>query len=405
MRKNSLNLLVALSLYVSCTGAFAADPPKSKLPSQEPSLPVDAPREPKVITNPHPTLDDRVGATEVQDATPGSGHTVESSPYSKEVIVPLKTIDGQPVLNANGKFKVKQVTERKTMALALGGGGARGAAHIGVLKVFEQEGIPVDYIVGNSMGAIIGGLYSAGVSIDKLEHFGTELRKNYLPGKYRYALKMPVAKVFEKFRSNRYAGVCTGNKLEQYIEALIPDQCKEFENLKVPFSAVACNLRDGKAYRISEGHLATAIRASSSIAPILKPVAIGDKLYIDGGVRANLPCSSARDTGADLVIGVLVDEPLRELPKEQFYKFAGVANRMSDIVLAVVDEHQLQFADIVINPDVSGIPVLNTEEEQIALAIEEGEKAARKALPQIRKLMGLPEGSRLVDTGAGASGL
>lgn len=405
MRKNSLNLLIALTLSLSCSGAIAADLPKSKLPSQEPTLSVDAPRESKVITNPHPTLDDKVGATEVEDATPGGSHNVDRSQYSKEVVVPVKTVDGRQALTSDGKFKVRQIKDRKTMALALGGGGARGAAHIGVLKVFEQEGIPIDYIVGNSMGAIIGGLYSAGVSIDKLEHFGTELRKNYLPGKYRYALKMPVAKLFEKFRSNRYAGVCTGNKLERYIEALIPEQCKEFENFKVPFSAVACNLRDGKAYRISEGHLATAIRASSSIAPILKPVAIGDKLYIDGGVRANLPCSSARDTGADLVIGVLVDEPLRELPKEQFYKFAGVANRMSDIVLAVVDEHQLQFADIVINPDVSGIPVLNTEEDQIAVAIAEGEKAARKAVPQIRKLMGLPEGSRLVDTGAGTSGL
>lgn len=399
MRNKSVNLLLAISLCVSCTNAFAADPPKNLLPSQEPSLPADAPREPKVITNPHPTIEDRVGATEVEDASPGSDNTVERSPYPKEVLLPPRIIDGKQVSKEGEKFKVRQVKERKTMALALGGGGARGAAHIGVLKVLEEEGIPIDYIVGNSMGAIIGGLYSAGVSIDTLEHFGRDLRRNYLPGKYRYALKLPIAKLFEKFRANRYAGVCTGKRLEKYIESLIPEQCKEFENLKVPFSAVACNLRDGKAYRISDGHLATAIRASSSIAPILKPVEIGDKLYIDGGVRSNLPCSSARDTGADIVIGVLVDEPLREVPKEKFYKFTGIANRMSDVVLAVVDEHQLQFADIVINPDVSGIPILNTEEDQIALAVREGEKAARKALPQIRKLMGLPEGSRLVDTG------
>jgi hypothetical protein len=97
-----------------------------------------------------------------------------------------------------------------------------------------------------------------------------------------------------------------------------------------------------------------------------------------------------------MIVAVLVDEPLRELPDETFYKYKGIANRLADIILAVTDEHQLQFADVIINPDVSGIPILSEERADYSKAIQAGEEAARKALPALRKRMGLPENAQLV---------
>jgi NTE family protein len=362
--------------------------PKEDLPSSEPTLPEGVERGPKVITNPAPAQTDATGATEIKDASPETKESVEESKLPKTISVPRG--DGK-------KFSVKKVAERKTMAIALGGGGARGAAHIGVLKVLEQEKIPIDYIVGNSMGAIIGGGYAAGVPICELERRGLQgdMRKAYLPSVTTKILSMPFAKLVSMFKKEP-AGIWSGKKFEKYLEGYLPKEVQCFNQTKIPFSAVATNLKDGDAYRISEGKLATAIRASATISPLLKPVAIDDKLYVDGGVRANLPASAARDTGADVVVAVLVDEPLRKLPDRNFRTFKGIAQRLADVVLAVTDEHQLQFADVIINPDVSGIPILSNEPEDVMKAIKAGEEAARKALPDLRKKLTLPASAQLV---------
>lgn len=380
-------ILTALLIQsISTAAAPAADLPKQQLPSQEPTLKQDEERGPRVITNPQPTIEDRVGATEVKDADPTTVESVEKSPLPR-YIAP-----------GGERFMVRRAVARKTMALALGGGGARGCAHIGVLKVLEQERIPIDYIVGNSMGSVIGGLYSVGVPCEQLAGFGRKggLRKKYMPGVTARLALMPLSKLLAPFRKDKLAGLVSGEKFEKHLQSMIPEGKNDFKFLKIPFSAVATNLTDGKAYRISEGKLSTALRASSSIPPLLRPVRIDNKVYVDGGVRANLPASSARDTGADVVIAVLVDEPLREVPEKSFYTYRGIASRMGDIVLSITDEHQLQFADVVINPDVSGIPTLSERPEDVAKAIAEGEKAARKALPIIRQKMNLPQGSELV---------
>lgn len=283
----------------------------------------------------------------------------------------------------------KEELKRPTIALALGGGGARGAAHIGVLRVLEQAGIPIDYVVGNSMGAIVGGLYCAGVPLDKITKIMEDgsLRKAYI-GKIPPKLLIGPLEKLAHPTSKHYAGLFTGKKYGEYLEKLLPPDVKTVQDTKIPFSAVALNLLDGKAYRIDDGDLSTAIRASSSISPLIQPVAIGDKVYCDGGVRANLPASAAKDTGADVVIAVLVDEPLRQMPPDRFRHLKGIANRLADVVLAISDERQLQFADIVINPDCSGIPVIANHPEDVQIAIKAGEDAAKRALPEIRKRLG-----------------
>lgn len=276
---------------------------------------------------------------------------------------------------------------RPTVALALGGGGARGAAHIGVLRVLREEGVPIDYIVGNSMGSVVGGLYASGVSLEHIEEIvknGT-LSKSYMPGWLPPKILIsPLAKLLHPFRKH-YAGLWTGKKFGQFLERQLPEGIQNVEDTPIPFSAIATNLIDGKAYRISDGRLSSAIRASSSIPPLLQPVAIGDKVYVDGGVRANLPASAARDTGADIVIAILVDEPLQILPATRFLHLSGIVERLGDIILAVADARQLPFADIVINPDVSGLPVIRGTPADASKAILAGETATRKALPAIRR--------------------
>lgn len=280
-------------------------------------------------------------------------------------------------------------TRRPTIALALGGGGVRGTAHIGVLKVLKEAGIPIDYIVGNSMGSIVGGLYAAGTPLEDIEKIMIDgsLLKSYMPGMLSAKLIFsPVSKVLNPFRKH-YAGLWTGKKFGKFLEKQIPKGIENVEDTIIPFSAVATNLIDGKAYRISDGRLSTAMRASSSIPSILQPVAIGDKVYVDGGVRANLPASAARDTGADIVIAVLVDEPLRIVPAKRFRHLSGIFERLGDVMLAVSDARQLPFADIIINPQVSGLPVLKGDSEDAKKAILAGETATRKALPAINKAL------------------
>ncbi len=340
---------------------------------------------PEVINNPKPTTIE-TKATEIKPANPES---TEFGYVSKL----------RPFATSTGKFKVKKVEQRKTMALALGGGGVRGAAHVGILRVLEQEKIPIDYIVGNSMGAIVGGLYAAGVSIDDLyrESGFRDFRKSYVPTLSAKALKLPLSALWRPFRGGPI-GIMSGNKYDRFLKKLIPAGKERIESLNIPYSAVVTNLLDGQAYRISEGDLATAMRASSTIAPIIRAVEIGDMLCVDGGVRANLPASAARDTGADLVIAVVVDDSLRKVSEKALRHYRAVAERQADIVLAVTDEHQLQFADIVISPDVSGISIFSKDGDDIRRAMEAGEIAARKALPLIRKKMNLPEETQLSET-------
>ena len=286
------------------------------------------------------------------------------------------------------RLKARRADGTPTIALALGGGGARGAAHIGILNVLEAEHIIPDQIVGNSMGSIVGGLYCAGVSLaDIRSHLsdGT-LRRAYMPGGVgKRITTLPFSRLVHPFRPRHFAGLWSGEKLTKYLDAILPRPNMDISDTPIAFSAVATNLLDGKAYRITKGRLSTAMKASAAITPIIQPVAIGNKLFVDGGVRANLPASAARDTGAGLVIAVLVDEPMEVLQPNQFMHLKKIASRMADIVLATSDERQLQFADIVINPDVSSIPVLSNDPADVEKAIHAGEDAARKALPELRR--------------------
>lgn len=345
-------------------------------------------------------------------APDGGNPKVLDSPAEKKAAEQLSTEiknhdEGEAALTKQElqvkEWRIKKNEKRPTIALALGGGGARGVAHIGVLKVLEREGIPIDYIAGNSMGSIVGGLYAAGVPLDQIAEImkNGSLRKAYFPGWIPPRVVIaPLFKFLHPFDKKSYAGLFSSKKLVNFINGKLPKPDATFEDLKIPFAAVATNLLDGKAYAINDGKISEALAASATISPILQPVEIGDKVYVDGGIRANLPAKAAKDVGADLVIGVLVDEPIRKVTKEKFHSLKNVALRMSDIVLTVNDEKQIPFADILINPDVSGIPTFSKNWKDAEAAIQAGEKAAIKALPSIRKRINASRGVATSDPNA-----
>lgn len=276
---------------------------------------------------------------------------------------------------------------RPRVALALGGGGTRGAAHVGVLRIFEREGIPIDGIAGTSIGAIVGGLYAAGVSVDDIEN--RLLKKSLLhsyhtvPIPVRVAV-IPIFFVPHLFGYHPYDGLYRGNRFATYLNKAVPECERQIENLKIPFKAVASNLLDAKPYAIEKGNLGRAIQASAAIPVLRRPVQIEDKLFVDGGIQANLPAKQARQFGADIVIAVDVDETFSPVPPETFRHIGSVGSKVINMLLVKVDESQREAADIIIQPDVNGIGLLSGSSKEGMRAVKAGEEAALKALPAIK---------------------
>lgn len=304
-------------------------------------------------------------------------------------------LSAQPVLShptsdapLNTVLKQEKNTRRARVILALGGGGTRGCAHIGVLRVLEREGIPIDGIVGTSIGAIVGGLYAAGVKVDDIERhmLDRSLLKAYqtVPIPLRVAL-VPIFFVPHIFGYHPYEGLYKGNKFRNYLNSCVPECDRQLEALPIPFVAVASNLLDAKPYSISKGNLGMAIQASSAIPVLRRPVAMNGLLLIDGGLQANLPAKQARELGADIVIAVDVDETFTNLDEKEFRRIGSVGKRVINMVLAKVDEDQLAAADIVVHPVVNNISLLSTKSKDARYAIAQGEAAATAALPEIRE--------------------
>lgn len=274
------------------------------------------------------------------------------------------------------------------VALALGGGGVRGAAHIGVLRVLEREGIPIDYVVGNSMGAVVGGLHCAGVPLDKVQSVLSDgsLVSAYLPHfLWCRMLLAPIRNVFYLGRKKPYAGLISGEKLKTIIDKLLTNPDIKVQDLKVPFSSIAVNLIDGQAHVLSEGRLDNVLRASATIPLLLQPVPIDGNLYVDGGIRNNLPTGEARHSGADLVISVEIDNDMKPVAAEEFTSYRTVFDRVMNATLEQLDEDKVHGADIVIRPELVNIPILSKDRRFVDEAVSKGEAAAQKVIPRIRE--------------------
>lgn len=311
-----------------------------------------------------------------QTATAAHGQTDNPT---KQSISEWKPIESS--VNVEGR--------RPKIGLALGGGGTRGAAHIGVLRVLEKEGIPIDCIAGTSIGAIIGGLYCAGASLDDIEEMVAKntLKKAFFTVPLWFRVAITPVLLVPRAVHRRYDGLYRGRKFANFLNKSVGQDRQEIENFKIQFCAVAASLSDGQSHTIKTGNLGKALQASSAIPMLRRPVEIDDDLFVDGGIVNNLPVEEVRAMGADIVIAVNVDEKLNGHDLKQFKKIGSVGNRVINMILCRVDRDQLQSCDILIHPDVNNIGLLSLDKADAYRALNAGKTATQAQISQIKEAM------------------
>jgi NTE family protein len=288
---------------------------------------------------------------------------------------------------------------RRSVGLALGSGAAWGFAHIGVLEVFEREGIPVDVIAGASMGAIVGAHYALGFTPAELEEIATRVRD--IPGIVRILPRLLY--LATDFNITR-PGLFAGEHFQRVLESLGPVAGRTFADLRIPFRAVATDVGTGARVELGGGNLSDAMRASFSAPWIFSPFRIGEHVLIDGGMSDPVPAETARSMGADLVIGVNVVPPVYPQAQNPFEAALRALERVNpfpgwdggslpnsfDVVVRTLQimQHELGNvrageADLLITPDLRDYWVL--EFWKAREMIEQGRHAAEVELPDIRR--------------------
>ncbi len=294
-------------------------------------------------------------------------------------------------------------TGRPRIGLVLSGGGARGAAHIGVLKVLEENHVPVDAIAGTSMGAVVGGLYASGLSaadiervmtsVDWLDAFRDRPARKDLNFRRKledqnFLVKFPLGLKSRKFRLPR--GLVQGQKLTQILRSLtLPvSQIQDFDELAIPFRAIATDIVTGERVVLDHGDLTTAMRASLSAPGVFAPVDSGGRMLVDGGLSSNLPIDVAREMNVDVLIVVDCGFPLLERGK--LNSVAEVSNQMLAILIrhnTSMQRKTLGERDVIIDPALGDFSSLDFSQHAKAMKI--GEQAARGASERLAAL-GVP---------------
>ncbi len=304
------------------------------------------------------------------------------------------------VLLASPILAQEQTSDEGKLVLVLSGGGARGFAHIGVLRVLEEMDIAPDLIVGTSMGSVVGGLYAAGWSPDDIEELvktidWENIFTDRLDRKYQSFRRKQDDKPFmidgrlhfDGLKPVLPKGVIEGQRLDlvlRTVEALSP-ATGNFDDLPIPFRAVAANIATGQAVVLDSGSLATTIRASMSVPGALPPVTIDGQELVDGGIAANLPIGIARGLGATRIIAVDISSPLLDESDEQFDTFMEVFTHLNSLLTAGnVDRDSALIGadDLLITPDLGDITFVSFDKAEKAIAI--GEEAARAKTGELR---------------------
>lgn len=246
------------------------------------------------------------------------------------------------------------------IALALGGGAARGFAHIGVIKALEAQGIHADIVVGTSAGSVVAALHASGMN-------GFDLQK--------VALQMEEEMVADWTLPNR--GVLKGEALQAFINQKVHDL--PIQKLSKPLGVVATDLQSGDMVLFRRGDTGMAVRASSAVPGMFQPVEISGRDYVDGGLTSPVPAQSARAMGADFVIAVDISNVSR---REKLTGTLDVMLQTFSIMGHAISHHELEDADIVIRPKTAAVN--STDFEGRHLAILEGEKAAAAIMPELK---------------------
>lgn len=289
---------------------------------------------------------------------------------------------------------------RPRIGLVLSGGGARGAAHVGVLKVIEELRVPIDAVAGTSMGAIVGGLYASGMSAHEIERALSsvdwrdaftdrtprrELTFRRKQDDLNYLVRLPLG-----FKEGHFAlprGLIQGQKLTQMLRGLtLPvSAVSNFDRLPIPFRAVATDIETGRAHVLARGDLATAMRASMSAPGVFAPVTLDDHLLVDGGLAANLPVDAARSMSVDVLI--VVDVSFQLLPRDRLFTALEVSNQALVIMIRREAQRQRETlgpTDLLIEPPLSDFS--SADFGRVVEVIHLGEEAARALTPRLAAL-------------------
>lgn len=288
---------------------------------------------------------------------------------------------------------------RPKIGLVLGGGGARGLAHVGVLNVLKELRIPVDYIAGTSMGAIAGGLFAAGMSVEEIETLTRTLD-------WRDVLNDKPSRDYRSFRRKEEdnlnlmgfevgfndgkiffpRGLIAGQKLSFVLrtQTLAVAGISDFDKLPIPFRAVATNIENGEMVILANGNLPSAMRASMSVPSVFSPVEINGMILVDGALVDNVPVDVVRAMGADIIIAVDVGEPL--LKRDELSSIMGITVQVFNVLTQKrVDEQvaTLNEKDVLIRPELGDIG--SSDFMRFAESIRIGEEAARSAAESLSR--------------------
>jgi NTE family protein len=281
------------------------------------------------------------------------------------------------------------------VGLVLSGGGAKGLAHVGVLKVLEEAGVRIDYIAGTSMGAIVGGLYASGYSADELTAIFTNVNfddiiQDGLPRSAktfyekedaeRYALTLP----FDNFKLSFPEALSKGQNIYNMLSRILDhvSHIDDFAALPIPFFCIATDVEKGQEVILDKGYLPEALSASGALPTLFSPVMINDQLLIDGGVVNNYPVEELRAKGVDIIIGVDVQEALKS--RENLRSAPDILLQINNYRTIKVMTEKKALTDIYIRPDISGFSVVSFNDG--LRIVEEGKK---KAIEQFEALKSL----------------
>ncbi|MDR1195261.1 MAG: patatin-like phospholipase family protein [Endomicrobium sp.] len=257
--------------------------------------------------------------------------------------------------------------ERPKIALVLGGGGARGFAHIGVFRVLEEEKIPVDLVVGTSIGSIVGAFYCAGIAMDKVEELAKDVN-------WKSISNISVTSIMSMLFSEK---LLSNAQIEDFLKNNIGDL--RFDQLKIPFVCVATDLNTGERVLFKNGSVAFAARASSTLPGFFKPVEYRQRYLVDGGLADNVPVGVAKLFNPDIIIAVPVSADITKNTTTNVFTTLMQAIYIQGRTL---DRENISLADVIIHPDVGEMSAADLEHAY--QTVEKGFSAAKESLKNVK---------------------
>lgn len=294
---------------------------------------------------------------------------------------------------------VEVVSARPKIGLALGGGGAKGGAHLGVLKVLERENIPVDFIAGTSVGAMVGGFYALGYSADEIaetmlsipwdEGYSDTISRELLPYrlKQRDQFNIPLNIGHEGYRLKTPSGLLYGQQASMLLRDAFGNiaNFSSFDELPIPYRAIATDLSTNEAVILSKGDLLMSMRASANVPGVLAPVKHEGRLLVDGGMANNLPIDIVKDMGADIVIAIDIGDPLVDTDKLlDTFTILGQLSSFLTVSSTVRQKKLLSEQDFLVRPKVAHLST--TDWSVFSESMDEGKKAAEESIETLRHL-------------------